>query len=708
MKQLTQSLKDGKMELIEVPIPAIDKGRILVKTHYSAISAGTEGRSVRDARLGYVGKAKSRPKEFKQVIVAAKKIGVAETFDMVMSKLKTPSPLGYSCAGEVMEVGEGVTKFQVGDFVACGGQGAHHAGAVAVYENLCVKVPKQIDLKHAAFTTIASIAIQGIRQADLRLGESCAIIGLGLLGQFTIQLLNAAGIKTIGVDLDEEKVNLSKKNGIDFAFARNQEGIVEEIYNITDGYGVDAVIITAATTSDDPINLAGSVSRTKGKVVSVGRVSTNFNRDIYYNKELDLRMSCSYGPGRYDMGYEEKGNDYPIGYVRWTENRNMQAFIDLLSKGKINMDNLLTHEFAFEEAPKAYDIISSSSEPFLGMVLKHDFENTNYSDKIIVNKSNIKVDQLNVGFIGAGSFAQKFLLPNVADMANMVAVATNTGIKSKHIATKYKFGVSTTNGNKVIQNKDVNTVFIATRHNSHAAFVLEAIKNNKNVFVEKPLCLKEEELEQIRQEYEKKSLHLMVGFNRRFAPQVKQIIDALGADSMKTINYRVNLGPLAADHWTQDAEIGGGRIIGEVCHFIDLAMHISNSSPTMLTAFSVNDPLALNNTLSVIIKFKNGSVASINYYANGNADLNKEYLEVHANGISAVLDDFHKLTIYGKTKKTTKSKMDKGHKTEVAMFIDSVKNGTPCPIPFDEIYWTTKMTFDVLNSIKTKKTIIYE
>ena len=419
-------------------------------------------------------------------------------------------------------------------------------------------------------------------------------------------------------------------------------------------------------------------------------------------------MSCSYGPGRYDVQYEEKGRDYPIGYVRWTENRNMQAFIDLLKEREFGLNKIISHEFNFNQAEKAYDIVANNSEPYLGILLKYDNVNLELHPKISFNAiDKKKEDTLAVGFIGAGSFAQKFLLPYVKDLASLKMVSTKTGIKTANIARKYGFENATNNNQLIIDDKEINTVFIATRHDVHAKYVIECLRSDKNIFVEKPLCLREQELETIREEYNKHKKHLMIGFNRRFAPQIQEIIKTIGLDSTKTINYRINLGPLDPKHWTQDPEIGGGRIIGEVCHFIDLCMYIANSKPEMLTAFTINDPLNLGNTLSIMIKYLNGSIANINYYANGNEELGKEYLEVHSNGISCVLDDFVKLTIFGRQKRVIKSKMDKGHKTEVAQFLEAVKNGKDTPIPFSEIYWSTKMTFDIITSLNTKQIIKY-
>ena len=561
-------------------------------------------------------------------------------------------------------------------------------------------------MRHASFATIGSIALQGIRQADNRLGESCLVIGLGLLGQFTIQILNAAGIRTIGVDIDEDKVTLARQNGCGLALQRDDLGLIEQIIDYSDGYGVDSVIITAATHSNDPVNLAGDVCRMKGKVISVGRVSTDFNRDTYYNKELDLRMSCSYGPGRYDTTYEEKGVDYPIGYVRWTENRNMRAYIELLSQKKINIEPIITHTFDFDDAPAAYDMIMKKSEPFIGILLKYDTKKEikkHFEQDIkLFNEKG-----LNIGFIGAGSFARSFLLPNLPKEANKIAVATASGHNARHIANKFNFQYAFGNGDEVINQDKINTVFIATRHNTHAEYVIKSLRSGKHVFVEKPLCMNEEELETIQDEYSKANVHLMVGYNRRFSPLIKKILDAFGRDTKKTINYRVNVGFVDPKHWTQDNVIGGGRILGEVCHFLDLCIYISGSTPKSISAFTLDNPLNLEDTIVSIIQFTNGSVATISYFTNGSKMLEKEYLEVYCNGSTAVLNDYKKLTIYGVNKKTSKMKQNKGHKQEITEFFKVIKNGGSTPIAPEDIFWTSRMTFDLIKSIREGKTIHY-
>lgn len=702
MKQLIQQLKSGKMEIVEVPAPNMDESSILVKSYFSVISAGTEGKTVKDARLGYIGKAKARQKEVKAVIEIAKTQGILKTIDMVKNKLETYSSLGYSCAGEVLEIGKNVNNFKVGDFVACGGANAVHAEVVAVPKNLCVKVPRQVNLKFAAFTTVASIAIQGIRQAEVKFGESCAVIGLGLIGQLTVQILNVAGIKTIGIDIDQSKVDLAKELGAKLSLNRNMDGLENIINENTNRYGVDAVIIAAGTLSTDPIDFAGLICRKKGKVVIVGAVPTGFSRENFYKKELDLRMSASYGPGRYDPTYEEKGIDYPIGFVRWTENRNMQSFIDLLAENKIDMNKIITHQFDLNDAADAYNMIVNNSSPYIGIILKYNMEKQ-FAQKLLIkkNKSNI-AQKVKIGFIGAGSFAQNMILPNIPANVNFQGVATSRGNTSKYVAEKYNFQFATTNGNDIIEDKEINTIFITTRHNLHAEYVRKGLKANKNVFVEKPLCLYENELVEIKKIYEESNSKLMLGFNRRFSPFIRKIKDKTLNDFPKAINYRINAGYIPKEHWIQDFEIGGGRIIGEVCHFIDLAMFLAGSQIISISAISTEDNESLNDVLTIQIKFGNRSISTISYFANGSKKLSKEYLEVYYAGTTYIIDDFKEMNIYSDVKKRSKmSSQDKGHKDEVKQFIESINQGINSPISFEEIYNSTLATFKVLESLKT-------
>jgi len=707
MKQLTQDLKKGRMEILEVPFPVLGDGEILVRNHFSVISSGTEGKTVTDARKGYIAKARSRQKEVKQVIDMIKKNGLKDTYDLVMNKLEAPSSLGYSCAGEVLAVGRKAKGFKKGDHIACGGAKAVHADIVSVPVNLCVKIPKKIPMEQAAFATIAAIAIQGVRQADLKLGENCAVIGLGLIGLLTLQLLESSGINVIGIDINEDQVKNANRIGIGYNLNRNKLGIENIIEKHTKGTGVDSVIITAGSSSLDPVNFAGNICRKRGKVVIVGGVPTGFDRSDFYKKELELKMSSSYGPGRYDPQYEEKGIDYPIGYVRWTENRNMQSYIDMLGKGKLRIGKLITHEFPLLDAPAAYNMILKRSEQFAGILIKYDPDKKT-ERKVIMNGKKYSESEVTVGFIGAGSFAQNILLPGMKGLCNFIGITTARGNNSKYVADKYKFDYCTDDAEEIITDKNINTVFIATRHDLHAGYVIKALKAGKNVFVEKPLALTEKELEEIRKTYlsprtsdpSSGSVRLMVGYNRRFSPHIKKVKELFSDDQPKAMNIRINAGSLPKDHWINDPDTGGGRIIGEGCHFIDLAMFIAGSGIISVHANSMNDPNNLNDTVSINLSFENGSVANISYFSNGSKELPKECLEIFCDGTTVVIDDFKKMTIYREKVKTIKlKKQDKGHKEELKRFFKSIEKGLPSPIPFDDLYNVSKATLAILDSI---------
>ncbi|HQW22925.1 MAG TPA: bi-domain-containing oxidoreductase [Bacteroidia bacterium] len=704
MEQLVQSLKDGAMQLLQVPFPALQPGCILVRNHFSVISAGTEGKSVKDARLGYVAKARARKEEVGKVMKSVQNFGLIPTYKMVMNKLESPSPLGYCCAGEVIAVASDVKDFRIGDFVACGGNTAVHAEVVAVPVNLCVKISNDVNIRDAAFATLGAIAMQGIRQADLRLGENAVVIGLGLIGQLTIQMLNAAGIRTIGIDIDERMVQLASANGCELSINRRSETLENDVLDFTAGHGTDAVIITAGTDSTDPVDLAGALSRKKGKVVIVGAVPTGFKRANYFKKELELKMSSSYGPGRYDREYEEEGIDYPYAYVRWTENRNMEAFVELLRKGKLNIAGLITHEYPFSKAEDAYKVIVEKTEPFTGMVLKYDVKKELVSNVKLAERKYSKSQPV-IGLIGAGSFAQNYLLPALKDKAQLAIVATARPNNARYIADKYSFAACTGNASEVFSDKDVNTVFIATRHDTHAEYVMEALKSNKNIFVEKPLCLTENDLHQIKAIYDTKSVQLMLGFNRRFSPYTETLrsfisqSEKLSSASPIAINYRINAGVVAADHWVHDPKVGGGRILGEVCHFIDLCTFITGSKVAGVSANSMNTADGKTDTLNVNLSFANGSIANISYFSNGQKELPKERLEVFAGGVVAIIDDFKSVVTYGKTVSEKSGKQDKGHAKEVELFMNSIREGKNAPIPFDEIYHSMLVTFKVLESI---------
>jgi predicted dehydrogenase/threonine dehydrogenase-like Zn-dependent dehydrogenase len=754
MNQLTQKLKSGMMSVHEVPMRLLQSGHVLVKNRYSLISTGTEGSTVATARKGYLGKARERPQQVKQVLDVLKTQGPVQTYRAVMKKLDAYSPLGYSSAGEVIEIrgqraedrgketedggrraegGGQRTAFRIGDLVACGGLTACHAEVVTVPENLCVKLPPDADLKRASYNTLGAIALQGVRQAGINLGETCAVIGLGLIGQITGILLKVAGVRTIGIDIDQGMVSIAQKNAFDLAFVRQTDGVEQKIARFTTGLGCDGVIITAGSSSLDPINFAGAIARKRGTVVVVGAVPTGFNRDPhYYKKELQVKMSCSYGPGRYDLNYEEKGIDYPPAYVRWTENRNMQAFQDLVYSGKIDIDYLTTHEFSLAEAPKAYDLLVNRTEPFLGILIKYDTSKEIARDRIFLQKSEArgqrseggrlnaeggrrKAEAVSIGFIGAGSYAQSHLLPNIPKDDPVVVkkgVMTSSGTTSKRVAEKFGFEFCTSEEEDLFKDDSINTVFITTRHDSHADYVLKALEAGKHVFVEKPLCLNEEELQEIINVYNSalgtrhSALALMVGYNRRFSPLATMLKEKLGSGPMSMI-YRVNAGAIPADTWIQDPDMGGARIIGEVCHFVDFLTFMCGSLPKRVYAAALPDPQNLNDTVTVNLEFENGSIGTISYFSNGASGLTKEYVEVYRDGVTGVLNDFKKVEIFssGRPKRKKLLNQDKGQKTMVREFIQRIKDGGEPLIPFEEIYAVSMTAFKSLESIRTCQTL---
>lgn len=708
MQQLTQKLNNGEMLVQEVPSPQLGKGMILIKNHYSLISAGTESSTVKAARKSLIGKAQERPQQVKLVIDTLIQQGPIQTYRAVTKKLEAYSPLGYSSAGEVIAVGEDVTGFTKGDLVACAGVGyAVHSEIVSVPKNLVVKLSHGTNMKNAAYNTLGAIAMQGIRQADLRLGETCAVIGLGLLGQLSCLMLKASGVRVVGIDVNVSAVEIASIHCTDLALPRNANGIEEQINQFTNGIGVDAVIIAAATDSFDPINFSGAIARKKGKVIILGAVPTGFERDPYwYRKELELKMSCSYGPGRYDFNYEEKGIDYPPAYVRWTEKRNMESFQQLISDGLISIDYLTTHIFDFEKAPNAYDMILNKTEPYLGVVLKYNIEKEqNLNQKIEIRKAE-PTGKVNIAFIGAGSYAQGNLLPNLPkdQQVTRKGILTNTGTTSKRVAERYGFEYCTSAEEDILKNKDINTIFIATRHDSHAEYVLKSLKEGKNVFVEKPICLTADELKQITKAYNGQQ-HLLVGFNRRFS-QLSKILKSHIGNGPMTMNYRINAGKIPADSWIQDMEVGGGRIIGEVCHFIDYLTWLNGSLPVSVFAKALPDSENNNDTINIQVSFANGSIGALSYYSNGPKSLPKEYIEVFHAGTAAILDNFKKIKIFGKKEfKKSLFNQDKGQSLMVSSFLDSIINGTSTPISFDEISAVTKTCFAVLESIKTNSEI---
>ncbi len=711
MEQLTQKLRTGELLVQELPCPPVGPDTILVRNRYSLISSGTESATIKTARLSLIGKAKERPQQVKQVLDVLRRQGPVQTYRAVMKRLEAYSPLGYSSAGEVLEVGRDVNGLAAGDKVACAGTGyANHAELVRVPAHLCVKLSPEADLKRASYNTLGAIALQGVRQADLRLGESCAVIGLGLLGQLTCLMLRAGGIATFGIDVDGFAVELAGRHCCDAAWLRIVPGIRHQIRERTAGLGVDAVIITAGTTSLDPINFAGELARKRGRVVIVGAVPTGFDREPHwYRKELELRMSCSYGPGRYDPEYEEKGVDYPPAYVRWTENRNMKAFQGLVHTGRIDLDYLTTHEFPLAEAPRAYEMIVRRSEPFLGVVLRYDV--TRPPERRRISIAPLRAERkVSIAFVGAGSYAQSHLLPNLSRHGrevSLLGVMTSSGTTSKRVAEKFGFSFCTSEPNDIFGNESINTIFVATRHDSHARYVRQALSAGKHVFVEKPLCLTPEELPEIEELYTRSGgRQLMVGFNRRFAPHAVTLKKQWHTGPLSMI-YRINAGTVPPDNWIQDRQLGGGRIIGEACHFIDFLTWLCVAHPTRVHAVALPDPDGLNDTVSIHLEFSNGSIGTICYLANGARELPKEYVEVHGAGATGIVRDFKTLEIYSGGRPYRKKSLvqDKGQAGMVQAFVERIQQGGPPLIPAEEIFTVTRATFAVLESLKTRQAL---
>lgn len=709
MKQVIQNFKSGELYVDDVPVPSFSQGMVLVENSFSLISAGTERGTVKVAQSSMLGKAKQRPDLVKQVIQNVKKEGLKATIQKVKTKLDSLKALGYSTAGVVHASMDTNGFFKPGDRVACaGGNYASHAEVVAIPQNLLVKLPDNVSFEEGAFTTLGAIALQGVRQAEPTLGHNVCVIGLGLLGQLACQLLKANGCNVFGIDISESSIKLANELSADLALNRNDSNLQAAADNFTNGHGFDSVIITAATPNNDPIVLASEILRKKGKVVIVGAVKMDLPREPnFYQKELDLRMSCSYGPGRYDVNYEENGNDYPYAYVRWTEQRNMEAFVQLIAKGSLNIKPLITHTFDIADAEKAYDLVLGKvKEPYVGILLNYPQRKAKFNTLVDVNAP--AAQNVNVGFIGAGSFAQSYLIPNVTKQdASLDTVVTSKGITSKSVADKFGFSKSSANAEDILTNDKINTVFIATQHNTHASYTIQSLKAGKNTFVEKPLVMKVEELPEVIEAYKNapSNPRLLVGFNRRFAPiSIKAKEAFANAGEPLVINYRINAGFIPKDHWTQNPAQGGGRIVGEVCHFIDLVQFFTDAMPVKVYADCIdskNSKIKNDDNISIVIKLSDGSVANINYLANGDKSLPKEQIEIFGANKTFVINDFKEGTLYQGNNSKKVSLAGKGHKQEVVAFIEAIKAGKPSPISFESICYTTLATFKILDSIST-------
>ncbi len=733
MKQLLQDARSGELTVTAVPAPQLLPGCILVRTAASLVSAGTERASAEFARKNLLAKAKARPDLVRDVFSKLQRDGLVATSGAVRSRLSQPQSIGYSSAGVVIAVGDGVSDINAGDRVACAGAGyATHSEIACVPRLLVAKIPgsRPVSFDEAAFGTVGAICLHGIRTAEVVLGETVAVIGLGLLGQITVQLLKAAGCRVFGTDLVERRADLAIKSGAEAA-CTSARAFRDLCFQETGGAGVDAVLITAETPSSDPVNLAAEVARDRAIVVAVGTVGMDLQRKLFYEKELDFRVSRSYGPGRYDTAYEQKGRDYPIGHVRWTETRNMEAFLRFIAEGKLNLASLITHRFPMEQATRAYDLIMCpTGESFLGVLLTYpQAEEESYSGAISCLSEKIPADttaplahspgrlSVGLGVLGAGAFAQNTLLPALKSMhgVSFIGVCNATGSRNRTAAGKFGFSYCSNSEDELLRDPRINAVLIATRHHLHASQVLAALDAEKAVFCEKPLCLHEAELALLVHTISngataERAPLLMVGFNRRFAPMAVQLKNFLSnIHEPLSMHYRVNAGFLPADHWVNDPDQGGGRILGEVCHFVDFLCFLAGASPIEVQAQSISNrgQYSMDNIVANL-KFSNGTLGTITYMANGDKSASKERLEIFGGGSVAILEDFRRLELVRNGRKQisrARWAQDKGHGAEMRAFIDAVQSKTPPPIQFEQFVASTLTTLRLQNACQTGQSL---
>jgi predicted dehydrogenase/threonine dehydrogenase-like Zn-dependent dehydrogenase len=708
VKQVLQNRKTGKASVVEVPVPALQRGRVLVRAAASLISAGTERAAVETVKKGLVQEARERPDLVKAVIDKARTEGLRNTINAVRDKLVASQALGYSAAGIVTEVGLEVSEFRVGDRVACAGLGfASHAEVLSVPKNLCVRLPDNVGFEAGAFGTLGAIALQGVRLAEPTLGESVVVIGLGLVGQLAVQLLKANGCRVLGIDLNEARVDLAKKTGADEALVSNGD-TKQSVLSWTRGRGADAVLITTATDSNQPIELAGEISRTRGRVVVVGAAGLQIPRASYYARELSLQISMSYGPGRYDEDYEERGRDYPFGYVRWTENRNIEAFLDLVADGRVRLEPLISHRFDIEAAERAYELLSSNNEPYLGVLLLYDQQKEVRRSVALGEKSGAKTEkQVRVGLVGAGNYARAMLLPHFKSSgADFRAIATASGVSALDAGKKFEFARAVSDASEVINDSEVNLVVITTRNDLHAELARQALELGKNVFVEKPLALNDQELDAVLDAAAASSAELMVGFNRRFSPLARRAQEFFaGRQAPLSILYRVNAGHLPAEHWANDETEGGGRIVAECCHFIDLMQFWIGAPPVSVFAEGVassRHDIVNDDSVFISLRFADGSNGCVAYVAEGDKALPKERIEIFSEGKSFVLDDFRSASLFqrGNEERVTLRAQDKGQAEQARTVCEVVRDGKPAPITLEELAATTRATLRARDSLR--------
>ena len=739
MKQLLQNLRTGETLVAEVPIPTPQYGQALVRTVGSLVSSGTERMIVEFAEKSLLAKARSRPDLVRQVFDKTRREGVLSTAEAALNRLEQPMPLGYSSSGRIVALGEGITGFHVGQRVACAGGGyAVHAEYAAVPINLLAPLPDGVDYESAAFTTLGAIALHGFRLAEVQLGERVAVIGLGLLGLLAAGIANAAGCRVLGIDPNPERVDLAKKMGAE-AVTRDQAESAAGAFS--KGIGCDGILICADTTSNDPVELAGAIARDRARVIAVGAVGLEIPRKVYFEKELAFLNSRSYGPGRYDPTYEESGHDYPVGYVRWTEGRNLEAFVDLLTAGRLDVKPLITHRFPIDQAVEAYELITGKKdEPFLGVMLTYPEEKqegkeidkgarirTRESNQVKLTPAEADIKGVSVGVLGAGSFATSVMLPAMSKIPDihLLGIASASGMSAQHAADRYGFSYADSDEVRIINDPDINTVAVLTRHNLHSRQVLSALRTGKHVFCEKPLAINETELNEIEQlmhvERENGEENnspitpiryplLTVGFNRRFAPLARRMKDFLtNCPEPLVAHYRVNAGYLPLDHWLHDPDQGGGRIIGEGCHFVDFLTFLVGESPTAVTACALPEcGRYREDNVVMTLSFPDGSLGTISYLANGDKSFPKERIEAFCAGRVAVLNDFRTLeTISDGKRRTLRARLrqDKGHRAEWEAFSNAILSGGPPPIPYEQLFSVTRATFAAVQSLRNREKV---
>tara|TARA_R110000868_G_scaffold8205_3_gene42618 strand:- start:205757 stop:207874 length:2118 start_codon:yes stop_codon:yes gene_type:complete len=704
MKQILQSLKTGETYIEEIPCPNDDKRSLLIESSKSLVSAGTERMLLEFGKASLLGKIKQQPDKLKMVLDKVKTDGLSTTLNAIKDKLDQPIPLGYCNVGKVLSVGSDVDGFNINDRVVSNGA---HAEVVRVGRNLCAKIPDNVSEETAVFTVLAAIGLQGIRLSEPTIGENYVVIGLGIIGLITVQLLLANGCRVLGVDLDGSRCQLAQQFGADTVNLGKGEDLYSYADTFSRGKGVDAVLITASTKSNEPLHQAATICRKRGRIVLIGVVGNEYSRADFFEKELSFQVSCSYGPGRYDANYEDKGQDYPLGFVRWTEQRNFEAVLDLMSSGALNLESLITHRYKIEQAIDAYKTLEESKQA-LGIVLSYDSKEraAKTLTSIQVNHQANATEQLNISFIGAGNYASRMLAPAFKNAGvNLYNIVSSKGISGKLTAKKLGFTQTSTDETSVYANSANDVTVIATRHNLHASQVVKALNAKQHTFVEKPLAVKLSELKLIEQAYKiaTDSL-LMVGFNRRFAPQIQTIKSLLDTECVpKAFIMTVNAGNIPMNHWTQDIEIGGGRIIGEACHFIDLLRYLAACKIVNWQVTSLKTSDALNDDkATILLTFADGSTGTIHYLANGHNAFPKERLEIICNGKMLMLDNFRKLKGLGwkSFKKQNLRKQNKGQNECVQAFVNAIKEGKASPIAYEELFEVSQITIEIAEYLR--------